>query len=127
MAVPKFFEFFDAFLKAVSDGELHPAKEVRHFIAQEMNLSAEDLAEMLPSKRQSTFDNRVAWARTYMDRAGLIETPSRGQYKITDEGRKALTSGKKIDLKYLEQYKSFTDFHDVSQDGTDLPGKDDTE
>lgn len=27
MAVPKFFEFFEAFLKAVSDGELHSAKE----------------------------------------------------------------------------------------------------
>ncbi len=122
MAVPKFFEFFETFLKALSDGELHPAKEVRQFIAQEMNLSEDDLAEMLPSKRQSTFDNRVAWARTYMDRAGLIETPSRGQYRITEEGKKALASGKTIDLKYLEQYKSFTEFHTVNPGEPDQGG-----
>ena len=114
MAVPKFFEFFETFLQAVSDGENHKAKDVRAYIANKMKLSAQDLAELLPSKRQSTFDNRVAWARTYLDRAGLIKTPGRGLYCITEEGKKALASGKKIDLKYLEQYKSFTDFHTIS-------------
>ena len=117
MAVPKFFEFFGVFLQAVSDGEMHRAKDVREYIADSMHISAEDLAELLPSKRQSTFDNRVAWARTYLDRAGLIDTPSRGQYCITQEGKKALASGDKIDLKYLERYKSFTEFHSVSQNG----------
>ena len=114
MAVPKFFEFFEAFLKALSDGETHKAKDVRTYIAHEMNMSDEDLAEMLPSRRQTTFDNRVAWARTYLDHAGLIDTPSRGQYCITEEGKKALNSGKTIDLKYLEQYPSFTEFHTAS-------------
>ena len=111
MAVPKFFEFFEVFLKALSDGETHKAKDVRTYIAHEMNISDVDLAEMLPSRRQTTFDNRVSWARTYLDRAGLIDTPTRGQYCITDEGRKALNSGNTIDLKYLEQYPSFTEFH----------------
>lgn len=114
MAVPKFFEFFGTFLLALSDGQLHKAQDVRTFIASEMNISEKDLSELLPSKRQSTFNNRVAWARTYLDRAGLIDTPSRGQYSITEEGKKALLSGEKIDLKYLERYKSFNDFHSVS-------------
>ncbi len=118
MAVPKFFEFFEVFLKALSDGQTHKAKEVREYIAAEMHISAEDLAELLPSKRQSTFDNRVAWARTYLDRAGLIDTPSRGQYCITSEGEKALKSGETIDLKYLERYQSFTEFHSLSQNGS---------
>ncbi len=64
MAVPKFFEFFEAFLCAVNDGELHTAKEVRGIISKSMGLSDADLAEMLPSGTQRTFDNRVAWART---------------------------------------------------------------
>ena len=114
VAVPKFFEFFGVFLKALSDGQIHKAREVREFIAAEMNTSKQDLAELLPSKRQPTFDNRVAWARTYLDRAGLIETPSRGQYRITETGRKALSSGEKIDLKYLERFESFNAFHSVS-------------
>ncbi len=117
MAVPKFFEFFGAFLKALSDGQTHKAKDVRTFIAEEMHISQEDLAELLPSKRQTTFDNRVAWARTYLDRAGLIDTPVRGQYCITEEGKKAFASGEIIDLKYLERYPSFNEFHTTSASG----------
>ena len=118
MAVPKFFEVF---LKAIDDGEKHKAKEVRDYIAVAMGLSEQDRTELLPSKRQSTFDNRVAWARTYLDRAGLIETPSRGQYCITAEGKKALSSVEKIDLKYLERYPSFNTFHSAVP-GNQEPG-----
>ena len=120
MAVPKFFEFFEAFLKAVSDGELHSAKDVRNNIANSMKLTEEDLAEMLPSGTQRTFDNRVAWARTYLDKAGLIETPMRGKYHITKEGIRALTSNEKIDLAYLEKSEKFKDFHNVTTQNTSI-------
>ena len=120
MAVPSFFEFFEAFLRAVSDEKIHHAKEVRKYIASEMNLTEEELAERLPSGKQTTFDNRVAWTRTYLNKAGLINTPSRGNYCITEEGKKALASGEKIDLKYLEHYPSFVAFHSVN---TIEPGK----
>lgn len=66
---------------------------------------------MLPSGKQSKFDNRVAWARTYLDKAGLVETPSRGKYRITDDGKKALASGKEINIKYLEKSEKFRAFH----------------
>lgn len=130
MAVPKFYEFFGAFLKALSDGKTYNAKDVRKFIAAEMKLSDEDLTELLPSKKQSTFANRVAWARTYLDRAGLISTPSKGHYCITEEGKKALKSGAVIDLDYLDQYPSFQAFHTTSiiETGTpDETGKDNSE
>ena len=52
MSVPKFFEFFEVFLKGLSDGKTHKAKEIREFIADAMNISAEDLADLLPSKRR---------------------------------------------------------------------------
>lgn len=111
MAVPKFFEFFEGFLHALEDGELHTAKEVRQILSLHMHLSEKDLAEVLPSGKQSKFDNRVAWARAYLDKAGLIETPSRGKYRITDNGRKALMSGEEINLKYLEKSEKFREFH----------------
>ena len=120
MSVPKFFEFFEVFLSSLSDGQIHHAKEVRKYIASEMKLTEEELTEKLPSGRQTTFDNRVAWARTYLDRAGLVSTPSRAHYCITEEGKKALASGDKIDLKYLEKYQSFQKFHDP-QAGTESP------
>ena len=78
MAVPKFYEFFRAFLVVLQDGELHKMSEVRNRIAVDMNLSEDDLSEMLPSGKQTTFSNRVAWARTYLNKAGLIHR--RGQH-----------------------------------------------
>ena len=120
MAVPKFFEFFEAFLKAVSDGELHSAKDVRNNIANSMKLTEEDLAEMLPSGTQRTFDNRVAWARTYLDKAGLIETPMRGKYHITEEVIRALASNEKIDIAYLEKSEEFKNFHNVTTQNTSI-------
>ena len=117
MAVPKFFEFFEGFLRAVEDGNIHTAKEVREIIATTMKISDLDRSEMLPSGKQSTFDNRVAWARTYLDKAGLIETPQRGKYRITLAGREALSSGEKIDLKYLEKSAAFKTFHSSTYTG----------
>ena len=119
MAVPKFFEFFESFLRAIQDGSLHTAKEVREIVAADMNISEADRAEMLPSGKQSTFDNRIAWARTYLDRAGLVETPSRGKYRITETGKAALASGEVIDLKYLERFEQFNAFHGTASSETD--------
>lgn len=83
-----------------------------------MGLTEEECAEMLPSGKQSKFVNRITWARTYLDRAGLIETPFRGKYRITEAGKKALASGKEIDLNYLEQSEKFREFHKTTAPGT---------
>ena len=116
MAVPTFFEFFEAFLNALSDGEIRSAKDVRECVAAEMHLSEADRSEMLPSGTQSKFDNRVAWARAYLDKAGLIDTPLRGKYRITKIGKEALASKAKIDLEYLNQFESFKKFHETASD-----------
>lgn len=80
MAVPKFYEFLKPFLQVIDDGNIHSSNDVCNQIATVMHISKEDQAEMLPSQRQTTFKNRVHWARAYLDKAGLIETPNRGQY-----------------------------------------------
>lgn len=116
MAVPKFSEFIGFFLKAVEDGNLYTAKEIRAKLAEEMHLSESDLAEMTRRKKQTLFKNRTNWARTYLNKAGLIETPIRGRYRITEEGKKALASGEKIDLVYLEKYNSFIKFRGISSE-----------
>jgi restriction system protein len=72
MSVPKFFEFFEAFLNAIQDGELHTAKEVRKKVAEDLRLSSSDLAELVLSGRQTTFGNRINWGPTYSNKAGLI-------------------------------------------------------
>lgn len=54
----------------------------------------------------------------YNPKAGLIETPQRGRYRITEEGQMALSSGEKIDLNYLERYEPFKSFHSATTEGS---------
>lgn len=111
MAVPKYDELMKPLLIAVSDGETYKMKDVTALLAEQLNLSSDDLAEMLPSGRQTVFKNRVGWAKTYLKKAGLLESPARATIVITDAGKKVVADNpEKIDSKYLEQFPSFVDF-----------------
>ncbi len=128
MAVPSFSDFFIYLLKAIEDGELHTLKEVSQTIAGEMQLSDEDMQELLPSGKQPRYINRILWARTYLGKAGLVETPQRGKYRITETGLEALNSGDKIDLKFLDRYESFRAFRNTSQfESQDIEDEDENE
>lgn len=111
MAVPKYDELMKPLLVAVQDGEVYKMKDVTSMLAQQLNLSAEDIAELLPSGRQTVFKNRVSWAKTYLKKAGLLDSPARATIVITDAGKKVVADNPdKIDSKYLEQFPSFVDF-----------------
>ena len=90
MAVPKYDELMKPLLAAVKDGEVYKIKDVTAVLAQQLNLSAEDLAEMLPSGRQTVFKNRVGWAKTYLKKAGLLDSPARATIVITEAGKKVV-------------------------------------
>lgn len=66
---------------------------------------------MLPSGRQTVFKNRVGWAKTYLKKAGLIDSPARATVVITDAGRQVLKENpNKIDTKYLDRFPAFHSF-----------------
>lgn len=44
----------------------------------EFQLSKVELGELLPSGTSTVFGSRVAWARTYLKQAGLLQTPKEG-------------------------------------------------
>ena len=115
MAVPKYDELMKPLLTAVKDGEIYKIRDVAAALAKKLKLSEEDLAEMLPSGRQTVFKNRVGWAKTYLKKAGLLESPARASIVITEAGRKVVAENpEKIDSKYLEQFPPFTDFVSAS-------------
>lgn len=71
---------------------------------------------MLPSGRQTVFRNRVGWAKTYMKKAGLLDSPARAMIVITETGKKVVEEDpEKIDSKYLERFPSFLDFKSVTE------------
>jgi restriction system protein len=115
MAVPKYDELMKPLLMAVKDGAVYKMKDITSTLAEQLHLSAEDLAEMLPSGRQTVFKNRVGWAKTYLKKAGLLDSPARATVVITESGRRvAEENPDKIDSKYLERFPSFVDFTSAS-------------
>ena len=74
------------------DCEEHALSETIEHLAKEFNLTDEDRKQLLPSGKQATFDNRVGWARTYMKKAGLLESTRRGYLRITELTRDGLFS-----------------------------------
>lgn len=91
--------------------------QVRAALAEEFALSDTDLAELLPSGRQTTFANRVAWAYSYLKQAGLISSPKRGAYEITTRGRTILAENPtRIDIPFLTRFPEFQAFRQASSD-----------
>ena len=86
MAIPKYDEMYRAFLDCLADGQTHKSKEVKNAVADAFSVSEEERAQLLPSGRQAIFDNRIGWTRTYLKKAGLVQSPSRGIYTITAAG-----------------------------------------
>ena len=93
MALPKYNELYNPFLEVLQDGQTYTLKEVRDRIAKNLNLSSEDLAEQLSNQRQSLYANRIAWANTYLKKAGMVEAPRRGLCHITPAGQQLLSRG----------------------------------
>jgi restriction system protein len=121
MAVPDFQSFFVPLLRVAADGKEHTLSEARDRIAHEFALSADELAEKLPSGLQTKFSNRADWAKTYFVRAGVLSSPRRGSFCITERGHSLLEQGyKKIDIKVLSQYPEFVEFHHPNRKEVDL-------
>jgi restriction system protein len=115
MAVPKYDELMKPMLIAVQDGKTYTIKEVTAMLAQRLNLSNDDLAEMLPSGRQQVFKNRVGWAKAYLKKAGLLDNPARGTIVISEAGKQVVAENPdKIDSNYLKRFPSFVDFTSTS-------------
>lgn len=98
MAIPDFQSIMLPFLKYLSDGKEHHMSDTHDALAKEFGLTEKELKELLPSGQDYVFKNRVGWARTYMKKAGLIETSKRGYYKITERGKSI--SGKTFEDRY---------------------------
>lgn len=76
-SLPKYYGFYAPFLTALQDQKVHTSKEIQADIAQMLNLSDEQLSEVLPSGTQSVFCNRIGWAKTYLKRPVLSNLPKR--------------------------------------------------
>lgn len=121
MAIPDFQTLMLPALRVLSTVSPATTAQVRTAPAAEFGLTAAELAELLPSGRQTTFANRVAWAYSYLKQAGLIASPRRGVYEITARGRETLAqSPGRIDIPFLSRFAEFQAFR---QPAGNAPGE----
>lgn len=109
--IPDFQQIFRPLLETVKDGKEHKISNLITPISDVFRLTPEERRELLPSQRTPIIQSRINWARTYMQKAGLLEPTARGVFKITSRGIEALNSGKQLNVKYLKRYPEFVEFH----------------
>lgn len=115
MPVPDYQSLMLPLLKLIADGQVHHRRSVREELARQLQLGEAELAVLLPSGKQTVYHNRFGWAKTYLNKAGLLTHPSRGFVQITDQGKATLSAGvEAIDKNYLRQFDSFNEFANQS-------------
>ncbi len=114
--IPDYQTLMLPLLKHVSDGKEYKYRDIIEYLATEFEVTDEERKELLASGNQAIFDNRVGWAKTYLKKAGLLDSPKRATFIITDLGRQTLSKNPdKIDAKYLRQFPAFLEFQNASR------------
>jgi len=128
MAIPVYQQITLPLLQLLGDKQEHSLRQVIDSLANQFNLTQEEQHELLPSGKQAIFDNRVGWARTYLKKAGLIESTRRGFFRITDRGLQVLKHNPaKVDVKFLEQFEEFRAFQNLRREKPAQPGEPEAE
>ncbi|MGQ4553712.1 restriction endonuclease [Dermabacteraceae bacterium CCM 9519] len=84
--VPPIDVFRPAVLRALKGGEAFPFRDLCTRVADQMQLSNEAREQCVPSG-QPRYINRITWACSSLNLAGLVRRPKRGWYEITADGR----------------------------------------
>jgi restriction system protein len=117
MAIPDFQSVMRPVLAVVADGLPISLKALREQVIEQFHLSEVERHDMLPSGRQTVINNRIGWARTYLNKAGLLSIPSKGLVQITERGREALQTGpQRITVGWLKRFPEFSTFHGARPD-----------
>jgi len=96
-------------------------RDIIEDLANEFQLTDDERKELLASGNQAIFDNRVAWSKTYLKKAGLLDSPKRATFVITDLGKHTLSKSlERIDAKYLRQFPAFVEFQNASRSDTEI-------
>lgn len=100
MTIPSYDRLFQPLLEAVhSLGGSASIAEQEDRVAEILKLSDEAIAEIHRGNR-TKFSYRLAWARNYLKRFGVLENSSRGVWSLTSKGQAA----KSVDREEVKKY-----------------------
>jgi len=113
MPIPDFQSLMLPVLKESAAGEVR-ISDVVAVLGQKLGLTEAELSELLPSGKQTTFANRVNWAKSYLGKADLIKLTKRAHFEISERGKVVLANPPKaINIKFLETFPEFKEFREV--------------
>ncbi len=96
MAVPKYDDLFNPLLRAMhSLGGSASISEQEDNVASILNLSEKEIAEIHKGNR-TKLSYRLAWARNYLKRFGVLYNSQRGVWALTSKGQKKVKKPKKL-------------------------------
>jgi restriction system protein len=116
MAVPDYQSLMLPLLQCASEGKEVKTADCVNAIANKLKLSEADIEELLPSGKQTLISNRTFWAKSYLTKAGLLESTRRGYIKITSRGLSVLDKNpRRIDNETLSQFPEFLSWQEKSR------------
>jgi restriction system protein len=85
--MPTWDQFMAPVFGALVDGQVRRRPELYEMVASAVGLTDQRREQALNSGHLR-YRNRMGWATSYPNRVGVLARPARGQYTITDVGRK---------------------------------------
>ncbi len=117
MPIPDYQSLMLPLLKLTSDNQEHKIGDLVEALAIQFKLTDDQRKELLPSGQTFVFGSRVGWARTYLKKAGLLDSQKRATVQITKRGVSILKDNpSKIDVKLLRQFPEFLEFQNAKKD-----------
>lgn len=114
--IPDYQTFMTPLLELVGRQTQVTTREAYQALADHYQLTEEERQRKTAGNTMPVFVNKIAWARMYLTRAGLLDSPSRGIWRITEEGRRLLAEKPPvITNRLLARYPSFVAFVNASR------------
>ena len=115
--IPDYQSLMLPLLQLVADKQEHKFRGALEDLAAHFKLTEEERKELLPSGQQPIFDNRVGWAKTYLKKAGLLDSPKRATIVITQRGLDVLNQRpSELNVRFLRQFPDFLEFQTLKRD-----------
>lgn len=102
--IPDFQSAMLPILSKMKDEKIYDSTMIRNIVVEHFGITEEEKQVKTPNGKQLLYYNRIAWSISYLRTGGLIESPERGKYKISELGKKVLNNPpEKITIRFLKE------------------------
>lgn len=106
MAIPKHDDIRVPAMKLLEKNGTMKLRDFTEPLAKYFNLTDDEVSEMYASGNGHIFYDRISWALSYLNMAGLLEKPRRGMYQVNQKGIELLKTPDKINDYVRKQVES---------------------